>query len=120
MVVPLGEFVFVTVGSVVLALMILAAVWPWTREIRRLALIAVACIIGIVVWNVALNVTNARALNVDSDILGLSVQDVGSGVLAFGVTLIVLAFIDRGLSRDRALSASALVGLVTIIVDRFG
>ncbi len=120
MVVPLREFVFVTVGSVVLSLVIVAALLPWTREIRRLALIGAACVVGIIVWNVALSVANAAALNVDSDILGLSGQDVGSGVLAFVATLVAFALGDRVQPMRRVLGASAIVGLVTTSVDRFG
>jgi hypothetical protein len=108
------------VGSVVLSLLILAALFPWARNGRRLVLIGVACAVGIIVWNLGLNVTNATALNVDSAILGLSVQDVGSAIAAFVVTLAVLAVADRGLPMANKLGTSAIVGLVTIIVDRFG
>jgi hypothetical protein len=120
MVVPVQEFVFVTVGSVVLSLVLVAALLPWTRAARRLVLIGLACAVGIIVWNVALNVGNAAALNVDSAILGLSVQDVGSAVLACVVTLVALMLGDRGQPTSRKLGASAIVGLATLIVDRFG
>jgi hypothetical protein len=120
MVVPLQEFVFVIVGSVVLSLIVVAALLPWARETRRLVLISAACVIGIIVWNVGLNVASATAFNVDTDILGLSVQDVGSGVLAFVATFLALALGDRGQQIARVLSASAIVGLITVVVDRFG
>ena len=71
-------------------------------------------------WNVALNVAHAAALNVDSAILGLSVQDVGSAVLAFVATLAALILANRGEPNGRKLGASAIVGFVTLIVDRFG
>lgn len=120
MVVPLQEFVFVIVGSVVLSLAIVAALLPWARKTRRLVLISAGCVIGIIVWNVGLNVANAAVLNVDTDILGLSVQDVGSGVLAFVATFVGLARGDRGQPMSRVLSAAAIVGLATVVVDRFG
>jgi hypothetical protein len=121
MVVSPREFIFVIVGSVVVSLAILAAVWPWARDLRRLAVIAVAAVVGIILWNIALNVTNATALNIDSPFLGLSVQDVGSGVGAFLVTLVALRFItDRASQMTRILGASAIVGVVTILVDLFG
>jgi hypothetical protein len=121
MVVPLQEFIFVTVGSVLVSLAILAAMWPWARDPRRLALIAVATAVGVIVWNMGLNVTNASALNVDSQLLGLSVQDVGSGVAAFVVTLLALRFVtDRASPMTRILGASAIVGVVTVLVDLFG
>src|ERR1051325_8669545 len=88
MVVPLREYIFVIVGSVVLSLLVVAAVWSWTRQLRILLSIGLSVVIGIVIWNTLLNVTNAQSLNVDSSILGLSVQDIGSGVGAFLVTLL--------------------------------
>ena len=120
MVVPIQEFVFVTVGSVVLSLVLLTALLPWSRDVRRLVLIAVACVVGIIIWNVALNVTNAGALNVDKYVLGLSAQDIGSAVLALVVVLLTLVVADRGQPWRHVLGASAIVGLVTLVVDRFG
>jgi hypothetical protein len=120
MVVPIQEFAFVTVGSVVLSLLLLTALWPWTREVRRLVIIASASVVGIVIWNVALNVTNAAALNVDKYILGLSAQDIGSAVAAFTVVLLTLVVAERGQPTSRVLGPSAIVGLVTLMVDRFG
>ena len=120
MVVPLREFLFVIVGSVALSLVILAAIWSWTREPRLLGLIGGACLLGIVVWNIALNLANATSLNVDSDILGLSVQDVGSGVLAFLAVAVALAVGGHRTSPGRVLGAAAIVGVVTVVVDRFG
>ena len=120
MVVPLQEFVFVIVGSVVLSLLLLVALFPWARDVRVLVLIGLACAIGIIVWNVGLNVANAAALNVDSAVLGLSVQDVGSAVLAFVATLVALLLGLPGQPRGRKLSAAAIVGLATLIIDRFG
>jgi hypothetical protein len=118
-VVPFQEFLLVIVGSIVLSLVILAVSSPPMRQVRRLALVGVATAIGILVWNVGLNVTSASGLNVDSDILGLSVQDVGSGVLAFIGVFLALTLGARGLPTSRILSASAIVGLATLFVDRF-
>jgi hypothetical protein len=120
MVVSVREFLFVTVGSVVLSLVVLGVLWPWARQVRRLAVIGVAMAVGIVIWNLALNVTNATGLNVDSPILGLSAQDVGSGVLAFVATAVALRLLsDRGEPARRILGAAAIVGLITIVVDLF-
>jgi hypothetical protein len=120
-VVSLQEFVFVIVGSVALSLVVLAALSPRTRNPRRLIAIAVSAAVGILVWNIALDVTNASALNVDSPLLGLSAQDVGSGVAAFIVTLLVLRLvIDRAEPFSRSFSAAAVVGIVTVVVDLFG
>jgi hypothetical protein len=120
-VVSLREYVFVVVGSVILSVAVLAIFFPWTRRGRTLVTIAVAAALGIVIWNTLLNVTNATFLNVDSPVLGLSAQDVGSGVGAFLVTALALRFVaDRQASTGRLLVASALVGLLTILVDLLG
>ena len=121
MVVSLREFAFVTVGSIVLSLALLAVVWPWTRQVRRLTAIGVAIAIGVILWNTTLNLTSAGSLNVDSPILGLSVQDVGSGVAAFLVTALVLRFVtDRAEPAARVFGASGVVGIVTMLVDLLG
>jgi hypothetical protein len=119
-VVPIQEFVFVTVGSVVLSLPLLIVLLPWAREPRRLVLIAVACVVGIIIWNAALNVTNAGGLNVDKYVFGLSMQDIGSAVLAFVFVLLTLVVAERGQPRSRVLGVAAVVGVVTLVVDRFG
>lgn len=111
----------VIVASVVLSLVVLAALIPWIRQARTLMTVALTTVVGIVIWNTLLNVTNATFLNVDSPAFGLSVQDVGSGVGAFLVTCLVLRFVtDRNASTARVLSASAVVGIVTVVVDLFG
>jgi hypothetical protein len=121
MVVSVREFVFVTIGSVALSLGVLAAVFPWARNPRRLVAIAIATALGIVAWNVALNIGNATGFNVDSAFLGLSLQDVGSGVLAFATTALVLGLVtDRSEPAGRIVGTSAIVGLVTMVVDLFG
>ena len=121
MVVSPREFVFVTVGSVVLSLAILAALSPWARRPRRMLAIAIASVLGIVAWNLALNVGNATGLNVDAPFFGLSLQDVGSGVLSFAATALTLGLVtDRAEPAGRVVGTSAIVGLVTILVDLFG
>ncbi len=121
MVVSLREYIFVTVGSIVLSLVAVAMLWPWTRQLKILITIAVTTTVGIAIWNTALNVANASSLNVDSPILGLSAQDVGSGVAAFLITLVGLFFVSqRRESLRQIVSASGLVGLLTILVDLFG
>jgi hypothetical protein len=121
MVVSPREFLFVTVASVVLSLLVLVAIWPWTREPRNLLTIGFTTAVGIILWNLALNLSNATALNVDSPFLGLSAQDVGSGVVAFVVTFMVLRLAtNRTEAISRVLGAAGVVGLVTIIVDLFG
>lgn len=121
MVVSVREFVYVIVGSVILSTVVLVALWPWARQLRRLVVIGLSTALGIFIWNVTLNLTNATGLNVDSPVLGLSVQDVGSGVAAFLLTLIVVRFVtERSEPISRTLIAAAVVGVVTLIVDLLG
>lgn len=120
-VVTFREYVFVIVGSVVLSLVIVAVLFPWVRQLRTLITIALTITIGIVIWNTLLNLTNATSLNVDSPLLGLSVQDVGSGIGAFLVTALVLRFLThRDVPAGNVLIVSAIVGLVTVLVDLVG
>ncbi len=121
MVVSPREFIFVSVGSVVVSLAVVAGLWPWARQIRRLAVIAVACAVGIVLWNLALNVGDAAGFNVDGPVLGLSLQDVGSGVLAFATTALALGLLsDQSEPAGRVVGAAAVVGIVTMLVDLLG
>jgi hypothetical protein len=120
-VVTLREYISVVIGSVVLSVVVLAILFPWVRHVRTLVTIALTITVGIVIWNTLLNVTNATSLNVDGPLLGLSVQDVGSGVGAFLVTALVLRFVTHKDEQVvRVLAASAVVGLVTLLVDLFG
>ena len=83
--------------------------------------IAISAALGIVGWNLALNVGKAVGFNVDSPLVGLSLQDVGSGVLAFAATALALGLgIDRAETAVRVVGVSAIVGLITLVVDLFG
>src|SRR4051812_47867255 len=120
MVVGLDEFLFVTIGSVALSGVILAVLWPWMRDPRHLVGLAIGMSLGIVAWNVMLNLTNAQAMNVDSA-FRISGQDVGSGVFACAATSLVLGLGAKpGELARRVAGAASLAGLITILVDLFG
>jgi hypothetical protein len=119
-VVGLGEFFFVTVLSVILSIVLLVAFWPWMRNARRLGALAIGMALGIVAWNVMLNLTNAQAMNVDSA-YRVSGQDVGSGVFACAVGSLVLGLVaDPREAAGRVVGAAGIAGLVTVLVDLFG
>jgi len=89
--------------------------------IGAVVVIAVAMSLGIIAWNVALNVGNVASLNVDPLFLGLSLQDVGSSVVAFITTALALGLVSGGREpANRIVVAAAIVGVVTLVVDRFG
>jgi hypothetical protein len=113
------EFVVVSVASIVLTVAILVGLWPWTRDVRRLGGLVVGMALGIVAWNLMLNLTNAEAMNVDSA-YRVSGQDVGSGVFAFALVSLVLGLAtDRDVKASHVIGAAALAGLVTLLVDLF-
>ncbi|HEX5416821.1 MAG TPA: hypothetical protein VFZ25_14235 [Chloroflexota bacterium] len=119
MVVEPIEFVAVIVGSVVLSVIILAALWPWARDARRLAALAMGMTIGIIAWNVMLNLTGAVAMNVDSA-YRVSAQDVGSGVFAFAVASLTLGLVaDRDAKAVQVVGMAAIAGILTLLVDLF-
>jgi hypothetical protein len=119
-VVGLGELIFVTVVSLILTVAILVTLWPWIRDKRRLVGLSIGMVLGIVAWNLMLNLTNATAMNVDSAVR-VSGQDVGSGVFACASASLVLGLVaDPGEAAGRVVGAAGLAGLITILVDLFG
>jgi hypothetical protein len=119
-VVGLDELIFVTVVSVILSSVILVALWPWMRNARRLVGLSIGMVLGIVAWNLMLNLTNATAMNVDSA-FRVSGQDVGSGVFACAAASLVLGLVvNPREAAGRVVGAAGLAGLITILVDLFG
>lgn len=94
--------------------------WPWSRANGRFVVGAIATILGFVLWRLVLLSASASNLDVDGPVLGLSFEDVGSGVMAFALTALAL-----GLWRDRTepagyvVSAAVIAGLLATIADRF-
>jgi hypothetical protein len=114
-----GEILAVCVASVILTLIVVVAVWPRVRDPRQLVALVVGMVVGIVAWNVMLNLTNAAAMNVDSA-YRVSGQDVGSGVFALAAGVLALGLIaDRNEPAGRVVGAAAIAGLLTILVDLF-
>ncbi len=117
---------YTTTGIVVGGLLAAAAAaaglasWSWSRAQGRFVLGAVATFVAFVLWRLVLQSAAASSLDVDGPVLGLSFEDVGSGVLAF-----TLAALGLGLGRDRdapahrVTIAAAIAGLLATVVDRF-
>ena len=80
-----------------------------------------ATLVAWTVWHTVLRLSNGENFDVDNPaLLGLSAEDVGSGVLAFLLTAVPLGlWWERDLPARYVVAASAIVGAVTIIVDRF-
>ncbi len=119
MVVQPIEFIVVILASAILSAIILAALWPWARDARRLIALVAGLAIGVFAWNLMLNLTGATAMNVDSA-YRVSGQDVGSGVFGFAVACLALGLVaDRHEPAGRVVGAAAIAGLITILVDLF-
>jgi hypothetical protein len=119
MVVEPGEILVVSAVSVILTLVIVVAVWPRVRDPGQLAALVIGMVVGIVAWNVMLNLTGAAAMNVDSA-YRVSGQDVGSGVFVLATASLALGLVaNRGGRADRVVGVAAVAGLVTLVVDLF-
>ena len=94
--------------------------WPWARQRNRFAIAGLTTFLGFTAWNLVLRHTNATGMNVDAPVIGLSWQDVGSGVLAFLATALTLGLItDRNEPARLPVGAAAIAGLVAMIFDIF-
>ena len=96
------------------------ALWPWSRRPSRCGLAGVTTTLGFAAWNFTLNATDARGFDVDAPIIRLSWADVGSGVLAFVVTALVLGLItERREPATRVVGAAAIAGFMAMLLDLF-
>jgi hypothetical protein len=106
------------VAGILVALLLLT--WPWARVRFRFAVAGIATAVGAVAWNLALWNANATNMDVDGPILRLSYQDVGSGVLAFAAVSLALGLgTEPAEPAKRIVTAAALAGVVTMILDLF-
>ena len=113
------DIVLFSVVAGVLAALVLAA-WPWARMSRAFAIAGMTTTLGMMAWNSILLMSDTSSLNVDAPVIGLSWQDVGSGVWAFLATALVLGLIvlPEHPAR-RVVGAAGIAGLVAMIVDIF-
>ena len=96
------------------------AVWPWARSRGRFAFAGVATLVSWVAWHLLLNATHASGFDVDAPIIGLSWEDVGSGVIALFATVLVLGLVtDRREAAVRVVGAASIAGLIAMILDLF-
>ena len=94
------------------------AAWPWARRRGRFAVAGLATALGFVAWNATLNVTNATGFDVDAPLVRVSWQDAGSGVAAFALGALVLAYGPMRSDTPRAVTTAALaIGAVALVVD---
>jgi hypothetical protein len=103
----------------VLAAAALAA-WPWAQRRGRFAIAGIATLVSWIAWHLLLNVTRATGFDVDAPIIGLSWEDVGSGVVALFATVLVLGLVtERREAAVRVVGAASIAGLVAMVLDLF-
>ena len=108
-----------------LAAIVVAAVpyWrsPWSRRRGRLRTAAIATFVAWILWRVVLQLSNADNLDVDNPLLlGLSAQDVGSGVLAVLLTALPMGLVsERDEPAHRVIATAAIAGALAMLVNRF-
>ncbi len=96
------------------------ALWPWARRDGRFIVAGVATTAGMMAWNFVLHRSNTSSLNVDAPVIGISWQDVGTGVWACTVTALVLGLVTaRHEPASRVAGAAGIAGLVAMVVDIF-
>ncbi len=93
----------------------------WSREHYRFLVSSLTTFLGFTTWNIVQSNTGAdRALNIDWPIFPLSWADVGSGVLAFVVSALVLGLItEREQTARQVVTAAGVAGFLAILVDLF-
>lgn len=94
--------------------------WRWSRANGRFVIGAVATTFAFVLWRLVLLSANGANLDVDGPVFGLSFEDVGSGVLAFGLTSLALTLArDREEAAWRVTMAALIAGGLATVADRF-
>ncbi len=115
----LQEVIIVGPAAGVLVALVLVA-WPWARVRYRFAVAGISTVVGAVGWNLALWNANATNMDVDGPILHLSFQDIGSGVLAFATVALALGLgTESQEPARRVITAAAIAGIITVILDLF-
>ena len=95
--------------------------WPRSRQGRRIVVATIAAVGAFLVWRAALVIANGSNLDIDYDVLlGLSFEDIGSGIMVFVFTALALGLgPDRAEAARRVVACAGLAGLAAMVVDRF-
>jgi hypothetical protein len=113
----------IALGAVLTALAVSGAfyAWRWSRDRRRIVVAASASVVAFLVWRGALIIVNGTNLDIDYPVLlGLSFEDIGSGVLTFLFAALALGLgADRNEAARRVVMAAGLAAIAAVVVDRF-
>ena len=96
------------------------AAWPWARARRRFVVAGITTLVSWIAWHLLLNATGAVGFDVAAPVIRVSWEDVGSGVVALFVTVVVFGLgTERRELAGRVVGAAAIAGLVAMILDVF-
>jgi urea transporter len=113
----------IALGAILTGLAVVGALyaWPWSRDRRRIVVATIAAVLAFLVWRAALIIANGANLDIDYPLLlGLSFEDIGTGIMAFLFASLALGLgIDREQPARRVVTSAGLVGAAAILVDRF-
>jgi hypothetical protein len=110
------------VSGVVAGVLVAAALatWPWSRRQGRFAIAGIATLVSWIGWHLLLNATRASGFDVDAPIIGLSWEDVGSGVVALFLTALVFGLVtERREAAFRVVGAASIAGVIAMLLDLF-
>ena len=111
-------YVSAVIAGVLVALAL--AAWPWARKRARFAVAGGATLVGWIAWHLLLNATRATGFDVDAPIIGLSWEDVGSGVVALFATVLVLGLgTEQREEAVQVVGAASIAGLIAMVLDLF-
>ncbi len=96
------------------------AIWPWARRRGRFAVAGIATLASWIAWHLLLNATRASGFDIDAPIIGLSWEDVGSGVVALFLVALVFGLVtERREAAVRVVGAASIAGLIAMLLDLF-
>jgi hypothetical protein len=118
------DLLIYVVGALLAAIVVAGVLYwryPWSRRRGRFGTAAIATFVAWILWRVVLQLSNGDNLDVDNPfLLGLSAQDVGSGILAFLLTALPMALIsERDEPAHHVAATAAIAGALAVLVDRF-
>src|ERR671933_1150712 len=114
---PVSVTFIASVIAGVLAAAALAA-WPWARQRGRFAVAGIATLVSWIGWHLLLNATYATGFDVDAPIIGLSWEDVGSGVVALVLVALIFGLVtERRETAVRVVGAASIAALIAMLLD---
>ena len=117
----LSDILFYGVVAAIVVAAVSYMLLRWSRQYYRFLVSSLTTFLGFTAWNIVQSSTGAdRALNIDWPIFPLSWADVGSGILAFFVSAIVLGLVtEREQPSQQVVTAAGVAGVLAILVDLF-